>query len=103
MSVALKKIEHPYITIDPRIASGQPIIGGSRTKVMDIALRYEYMGLSADEIIEQFSHLTLPQVHDALSYYYENKPELDSKYEEDQGFVKQLEKQSTAKFKARLR
>ena len=103
MLTALKKTAHPYITIDPRIASGQPIIGGSRTKVMDIALRYEYMGLSADEIIEQFPHLTLPQVHDALSYYYENKQELDRKYEEEQEFVKQLKKQFTAKLKARLR
>jgi uncharacterized protein (DUF433 family) len=103
MSVALNKTAHPYISIDPLVASGQPTIAGSRTKVMDIALRYEYMGLSADEIIEQFPHLTLPQVHDALSYYYENKQELDSKYEDEQEFVKQLKKQFSAKLKARLR
>jgi len=27
--------------------------------------------------LKEFSHLTLPQVYDALSYYYDNKEEID--------------------------
>ena len=39
-----------------------------------------------------FFHLQLSQVHDALSYYYENRDELDSKIEQDQKFIGQLKK-----------
>ncbi len=34
-------------------------------------------GMSPEELVKEFSHLTLPQVYDALSYYYDNKEEID--------------------------
>src|SRR4030043_1045559 len=97
MFVAEKKAKHPYISIDPRIAGGQPVIRGTRIKVMDIALKYEFMGLSADRIIDEYPHLKLEQIHDALSYYYENKDAFDKKYQEDQSFLNQLKKKYPSK------
>lgn len=44
---------------------------------MDIAVEYEYLGTTADEIVDADPHLTLPQVHDALAFYYEHRDELD--------------------------
>ena len=54
MTVASKKTKHPYISINPKIAGGQPVISGTRIKVMDIAIRYELVGLSADKIIDAY-------------------------------------------------
>jgi uncharacterized protein (DUF433 family) len=99
MPVAEKKTKHPYISIDPRIAGGQPVIRGTRMKVMDIAIKYEFMGLSADRIIDEYPHLKLEQIHDALSYYYENKDAFDKKYREDQSFLTQLKKKYPSKLK----
>ena len=97
MPVAERKTKHPYISIDPRIAGGQPVIRGTRMKVMDIAIKYEFMGLSADRIIDEYPHLKLEQIHDALSYYYENKDAFDKKYREDQSFLNQLKKKYPSK------
>ncbi|MEW6214767.1 MAG: DUF433 domain-containing protein [Nitrospirota bacterium] len=102
MPVAERKIKHPYISIDPKISGGQPIIKGTRIKVMDIAIRYEFMGQSADKIIDEYPHLKLEQIHDALSYYYENKDVFDRKYKEDQSFLNLLKKQYPSKLKAKL-
>ncbi len=102
MPVAERKTKHPYITIDPRISGGQPIIRGTRIRVIDIAIKYELMGLSADKIIDEYPHLRLEQVHDALSYYYENKNVFDKKYREDQTFLNLLKKQYPSKLKAKL-
>ena len=33
--------------------------------------------MSPEELVKECSHLTLPQVYDALSYYYDNKDEID--------------------------
>lgn len=100
MPVAEKKTKHPYISIDPRIAGGQPVIRGTRMKVMDIAIKYEFMGLSADRIIDEYPHLKLEQIHDALSYYYENKDAFDKKYREDQSFLTQLKKKISLQIKS---
>ena len=102
MPVAEKKTKHPYISINPKIAGGQPVITGTRIKVMDIAVRYELMGMSADKIIDEYPHLKLEQIHDALSYYYEHKDMFDRKYREDQSFLNQLKKQYPSKLKAKL-
>lgn len=102
MPVTEKKTKHPYISIDPRIAGGQPVIRGTRIKVMDIAIRYEFMGLSADRIIDEYPHLKLEQIHDALSYYYEHKDMFDRKYREDQSFIAQLKKKHPSKLKVKL-
>ena len=102
MPVTEKKTKHPYISIDPRTSGGQPIISGTRTKVTDIAIRYELMGMSADEIINEYPHLKLEQIHDALSYYYEHKDMFDKKYREDRMFLTQLKKRYPSKLKAKL-
>ncbi len=102
MTVAVKKIKHPYISIDPKISGGQPVISGTRIKVMDIAIKYELMGISADEIISEYPYLKLEQIHDALSYYYEHKEVFDRKYRDDQSFLTQLKKQYPSKLKTKL-
>lgn len=102
MPIAARKTKHPYISIDPKISGGAPVIIGTRIKVMDIAIRYELMGMSADKIIDEYPHLKLEQVHNALSYYYEHKDALDKKYREDQSFLTQLKKRYPSRLKAKL-
>ncbi|MFZ2196438.1 MAG: DUF433 domain-containing protein [Thermodesulfovibrionales bacterium] len=102
MPVVEKKTKHPYISIDPKISGGQPVISGTRIKVMDIAINYELLGISADKIIDEYPDLKLQQIHDALSYYYEHKDMFDKKYREDQSFLAQLKKQYPSKLKAKL-
>ena len=73
------KTEHPYVEINPKICSGSPVIAGTRVRIVDIAIEYEYLNRSPDKIINAHPHLKLEQVHDALSYYYENRDAMDKK------------------------
>ena len=99
MPVVERKTKHPYISIDPKISGGQPVISGTRIKVMDIAINYELLGISADKIIDEYPKLKLEEIHDALSYYYEHKDMFDKKYREDESFLTQLKKQYPSKLK----
>lgn len=84
------RTEHPYVSVNPKICSGSPVIAGTRVRVVDVAVEYEYLSHSPDEIINAHPHLKLEQVHDALSYYYENRAELDKKIKEDKDFIDKL-------------
>ena len=97
-----REIKHPYITIATEVKGGSPVIVGTRTRVMDIAIRYEFGGMTPDQIIEQFPHLSLAQIHDALSYYYELKSELDGTYKKEQMIVNELRKNYPSKLRAKL-
>jgi uncharacterized protein (DUF433 family) len=84
-------VTHPYIEADKKICGGSPVIKGTRMRVVDIAIEYEYLNHTPDEIITAHPHLKLEQVHDALSCY-ENRSELDEKIKRDKQFVQKLSK-----------
>ena len=58
--------------------------------MVDIAIEYEYLSHTPDQIVSAHPQLKLKQVHDALSYYYVNRKELDAKIKEDKQFVAEL-------------
>lgn len=83
MSTLVKALKHPYISTDRKIRGGEPVISGTGIRVLDIAVRYEIMGMTPEDIIVAFPHLSLSQVHDALSYYYEHKAYIDNKWKSE--------------------
>ena len=86
------KAKHFYIEVNPKICDGSPVIKGTRIRVIDIAVEYEHLNWTPDEIITAHPHLKLEQVHAALSYYYENREKLDKKIIEDRQFISRLAK-----------
>jgi len=78
------------VEINPKICNGSPVVAGSRVRIVDVAIEYEYLNRSPDEIINAHPHLKLEQIHDALSYYYEHRTEMDKKIKEDQQFIEKL-------------
>jgi len=86
------RTRHAYITRKKGTCGGKPIIAGTRIKVSQIAIEYERMGMTPDEIVEAHPHLTLPQIHDALSYYYENVREIDREIAEERAMFEKMKK-----------
>jgi len=84
------RIEHPYVEINAKICNGSPVIAGTRVRIVDVAIEYEYLNRTPDDIINAHPHLKLEQVHDALSYYYENRNVIDKKIKEDKQFIKKI-------------
>jgi uncharacterized protein (DUF433 family) len=70
-----------YITATPDTCGGAPRITGTRIRVSQIIVMTE-QGMSADEIVSHFPHLTLSQVHAALSYYHDHRREIDHEIRE---------------------
>ena len=93
--MAQAKTAHPYIVRDKRISQGSPVIQGTRVRVLDIVLEYEYLGRSPDEIVAAHPQLTLAQVHDALSYYYEHREELDEEIRRRKAELEALRRKQT--------
>lgn len=93
----VKGIGHPYVERRPDIDGGKAVVAGTRIKVTQIALEFERLGWTADQIIDAHPHLTLPQVHDALSYYYENQAELDAEMMAEEEAAAELRRRYTPK------
>ena len=60
------------ISIDPNIRFGKPCISGTRITVFDI-LGMLASGMSIEEILKDFPHLTKDQILACLSYSADNE------------------------------
>jgi len=81
MARVAEKTSHPYIVSDKDYCGGSPIIRGTKFPVRSVVNYVLWQGLSPEELVKEFSHLTLAQVYDALSYYYDCKEEIDRELE----------------------
>lgn len=87
------KAKHPYIISLKTHCGGSPVIAGTKFPVRSIVFYILRQGMTPEELVKEFSHLTLPQVYDALSYYYENREKID---EESSVSESDLKKQATS-------
>ncbi|MBI2470729.1 MAG: DUF433 domain-containing protein [Planctomycetes bacterium] len=78
MSLTQKlRTKHPYIVSLKTHCSGSPVIAGTKFPVRSVVFYILRQGMTPEEFVKEFSHLALPQVYDALSYYYENREKID--------------------------
>jgi uncharacterized protein (DUF433 family) len=82
-----RRTKHPYVTQKKGVCDGKPVIAGTRIKVEQIVVEYERLGWSPDEVIQAHPHLTLAQIHDALSYYYENAAEINAALRDGESLI----------------
>src|SRR5207302_1055349 len=68
--------KHGYIVRTPGCLGGKPRIDGRRISVQHIAIDYEDLRMTPDEICDAYEGLTLAEVHAALSYYYDHLDEI---------------------------
>jgi uncharacterized protein (DUF433 family) len=98
MEKAIKK--YPYITHNPEILNGVPIIKGTRIPVRTVGGFYQ-MGQTVDELLMNWPWLKSSEVFSALAYYFDHQEEIDNDNNENynlwvEGIKKQeLNKNST--------
>lgn len=72
-------------TVYPHIEFGagdEPVIQGSNTAVVLIAMDRIAHDWDATEIQRQRPHLSLGQIHSALAYYYDHEQEMNQRIEQ---------------------
>jgi uncharacterized protein (DUF433 family) len=77
-------LELPRIVRDPSLRGGRPVVAGTGVTVKRVACWYQ-MGMTAEQIAQEITHLTLAQVHAALSYYFSHQEEIEQDLAEDAG------------------
>jgi uncharacterized protein (DUF433 family) len=83
MAKLAKDAEHPYIISQADLCGGSPVIKGTKFPVRSVVNYVLQQGLSPEELVKEFSHLTLAQVYDALSFYYDHKEAIDQDIREN--------------------
>jgi len=80
------------IVSTPEIRGGRPRIAGTGVTVRRIAV-WHTMGLTPQQIADRVGHLTLAQVHAALTYYHANREEVEADLAAEEAEAIRLESQ----------
>jgi len=74
----MPKVLHPHIVSDPAVCGGSPRIKGTRIAVRTVTVYMLHHGVSPEDLLGYYPHLSLASIYDALSYYYDNREEIDA-------------------------
>ncbi|MHB1035969.1 MAG: DUF433 domain-containing protein [Pirellulales bacterium] len=80
------------ITSSPGICGGRVRIAGTGVSVRRIAGWYK-QGLTPEEIAAEIPHLTLAQVHAALTYYHANRDQMEAEMAAEEAECDRLERE----------
>ena len=86
-----RPLSREHIVSTPETCGGKPRINGTRIRVKDVVLWHERMGMSPEEIVSEWPHLTLGDVYAALAYYDDNRERLDAEMKAEEEFAAELE------------
>jgi hypothetical protein len=66
-------------------------VEGTRIRVWDVHVWHDVQGRSPAEIVADFPHLSLADVHAALAYYYDHRSEFEAGMRAAEDFASRLE------------
>lgn len=93
--MAIKTLEL-HIVATPRVLGGKPRIAGRRISVQDVVIWHNELGHSVEQIAEDY-RLSLAEVYAALSFYYDNKAEIDQSIENGEKRVAEMKRKIPSK------
>jgi uncharacterized protein (DUF433 family) len=76
----------------PAMRGGRPCVAGTGVSVRRIAVLHN-MGTTPADIVRKYGHLSLAQVHAALTYYYAAQAEVDDDLAAEDRLAEELEKE----------
>src|SRR6266852_4412289 len=80
----------------PGVCSGQPRIAGTRIKVKHVYVWVENMGMTPAQIVAEYPHLTMAQVHAALTYYWSHQDDIHNDIANEEKLAVDLKAKSGA-------
>jgi uncharacterized protein (DUF433 family) len=92
-----------FIVKTPGVCGGQARIAGTRIKVKHVFTWVERMGLTPAQVVADYPHLSMAQVHAALAYFWSHQDEIHQDIEDEEKLVAELKsKAGPSKIQERL-
>lgn len=76
----------------PDVCGGRLRIEGTRVTLNQIVTLYK-QGFSAEDIADQYPHISLAQVYSALAYFHANRTAVETDLAEEKAEAERLEKE----------
>jgi uncharacterized protein (DUF433 family) len=100
---ATQAVIREHIVSTPETCGGKPRITGSRIQVKHLAIMHERQGMSPEEIVSEFPHLTLADVYAALAYYHDHREAMNAEIAADRAWYEEQRAKPPSRLQERLK
>lgn len=91
-----------HIVATPDTCGGKPRIAGSRIQVKHVALMHDRQGMTPSEIVSAYPHLTLADIHAALTYYHDHREQINAEIKADRQWYEEMKTNSPSLLREKL-
>ncbi len=92
-----------HIVSTPETCGGKPRIAGSRIQVKHLAIMHQRQGMSPEEIVSEFPHLTLADIYAALAYYHDHREAMNAEIAADRAWYEEQREKQPSRIKEVLK
>jgi uncharacterized protein (DUF433 family) len=71
------EVKHPHVERVRGRCGGEPVLRGTRFPVRSVVEYVYRQGLLPEQMVREWKELSLAGIHDALSYYHDNRSLMD--------------------------
>jgi uncharacterized protein (DUF433 family) len=95
-------LERVHIVSTPDTCGGKPRVAGSRIQVKHLVIMHERQGMSPEDIVAEFPHLTLADVYAALAYYHDHREAINAEIAADRAWYEEQRANNPSPLQERL-
>ncbi len=77
-------------------------IAGHRIRVEDVVIWHEKLGMTADEIVNQYPTISHADVYAALAYYWDHRAQIERAISDGQAFVDEFRRTNVGPLEEKL-
>jgi uncharacterized protein (DUF433 family) len=102
-AVGTLSVIREHIVSTPDTCGGKPRIAGSRIQVKHIVVMHERQGLTPEQIVAEYPHLTLAGIYAALAYYHDHSEEVNVDIREEQEWYEEMKAKHPSRLQDKLK
>ncbi len=88
----MAEVIQEHIEIVPGAGGPKALIAGHRIRVLDVVISHEKLGMSPDEIVDQYPIISHADVYAALSSYWDHRDDVEDAIEREDALVQEISK-----------
>jgi len=92
-----------HIVSTPDTCGAKPRIAGSRIQVKHVVVMHERQGMTPEQIVSEYPHLTLAGIYAALAYYHDHREEVNADIQAEQKWYEKMKAKHPSRLQEKLK
>lgn len=102
-AVGTLSVIREHIVSTPDTCGGKPRIAGSRIQVKHVVVMHERQGMTPEQIVSEYPHLTLAGIYAALAYYHDHREEVNADIRAEHEWYEEMRAKHPSRLQEKLK